>query len=145
MSINKSIEDAQEAKNYFNYYIKDLGKIFNKVIGQIERKEYVDIPTRELIFEEIDVLYAQAIKAMFAGDADLVRKMSKKLQTAINSLAYFGAFENNDFLLQTAMRLNILKEYLEKEDVPRSSYSSIRRPQVLSTTLSALPNRRTRW
>jgi hypothetical protein len=34
MSINKSLEDAQEAKNYFNYYIKDLGKIFNKVIGQ---------------------------------------------------------------------------------------------------------------
>jgi hypothetical protein len=117
MSINKSLEDAQEAKNYFNYYIKDLGKIFNKVIGQIERKEYVDIPTRELIFEEIDVLYAQAIKAMFAGDADLVRKMSKKLQTAINSLAYFGAFENNDFLLQTAMRLNILKEYLENHNM----------------------------
>ena len=49
MSINKSIEDAQEAKNYFNYYIKDLGKIFNKVIGQIERKEYVDIPTGSIL------------------------------------------------------------------------------------------------
>ena len=43
MSINKSIEDAQEAKNYFNYYIKDLGKIFNKVIGQIgQDMEMVD-------------------------------------------------------------------------------------------------------
>ncbi len=116
MSINKNLEDAQEAKLYFDYYIKDLGKLFNKVIDKIEKKEYVDIPTRELIFEEIDVLYAQAIKAMFAGDADLVKKMTKKLQTAINSLAYFGAFENNDFLLQSAMRLNILKEYLENHN-----------------------------
>ena len=85
MSINKSIEDAQEAKNYFNYYIKDLGKIFNKVIGQIERKEYVDIPTRELIFEEIDVLYAQAIKAMFAlRDRDApVRGGSRRCREAL--------------------------------------------------------------
>ena len=116
MSINKN-EEAQEAKLYFDHYYKDLSKIFNQVIGKIERDEYVDIPTRELIFEEIDVLYAQAIKAMFAGDASLVKKMSRKLQTAINSLAYFGAFERNDFLLQSAMRLNILKEYLDNHNM----------------------------
>ena len=117
MSIDRKLEDAQEAKMYFDYYYKDLSKLVNKVIDTIEKKEYVDIPTRELIFEEIDVLYAQAIKAMFAGDSSLVKKMTKKLQTAINSLAYFGAFERNDFLLQSAMRLNILKEYLENHNM----------------------------